>query len=39
MVERGRAAMGKDNFNYDPALAKLEISVPEPSLSYNDDEM
>lgn len=38
-MEQERAAMGKDNFDYDPALAKLEISVPEPSLSYNDDEM
>ena len=38
-MEQRRAAMRKENFNYDPALAKLEISVPEPSLSNMDDEM
>ena len=37
-MQQEKAAMFKENSNYDPALAKLEISVPEPSLSNMDDE-
>ena len=37
-MEQARAAKLRENFVYDPALAKLEASVPEPSLSNIDDE-